>query len=342
MADSRFFDRKGPFTLEEIVEFSGAEVICDAALMHREFHDIASLDRAEEAQLSFFDNPKYQHQFESSKAGACFVKHRYVDQAPAGMICLATEDPYRAYAHAAQIFYPRMDCESFISSRATIHESALIEDDCCIEANVFIDEGVKIGRGTVIRANSFIGRGVEIGEFCQIGACSTISHSLIGNAVILHRGVNIGQDGFGFALGKEGHIKVPQLGRVLIEDYVEIGSGTCIDRGAGPDTIIGAGTKIDNLVQVGHNVQIGRGAVIVSQVGIAGSTQIGEGVVIAGQAGISGHLKVGAGARVAAQSGVIEDIPAGKKVGGSPAVSVKDWHRQTIALKKLSRVNSSN
>lgn len=335
MADSRFFDRKGPFSLEEILSFSGVVFAASAQNAGRSFSDIAPLDRAEAAHISFFDNPKYLNQFEKSTAGACFVKEKYAPKAPAGMLALVTPDPYRAYALVAQAFYPRIQCEPQISPRASIAASAKVAPDCTIEDFVVIGENCNIGRGTIIRAGSVIHRGVEIGENCQIGANTTLSHCIIGNHVILHRGVHIGQDGFGFALGREGHIKVPQLGRVLVEDHVEIGSGTCIDRGTGPDTVIGAGSKIDNLVQIGHNVQIGRGAVIVSQVGIAGSSQVGDGAVLAGQAGIAGHLRIGAGARIAAQAGVMEDIPAGQAYGGSPAMPVKDWHRQTIAVKKL-------
>lgn len=340
MADLRFFDRKGPFTLQEVVSISGATLShkTDEA---RSFEDISPLDRAENNHISFFDNPKYLNQFEKSSAGACFIKEKYADKAPKGMIILIADDPYRAYALLAQQFYPRVQCEPNISERATIAKSAKIADGCTIEANVTIGEKAKIGQNTIIRAGSVIEQGVVIGDECQIGACSTISHTIIGNQVILHRGVNIGQDGFGFAMGREGHVKVPQLGRVIIEDYVEIGSGTCIDRGTGPDTTIGAGTKIDNLVQIGHNVQMGRGCVIVSQVGIAGSTQLGDGVVLGGQVGVSGHLKIGAGARIAAQSGIMDDIPAGQSYGGSPAIPVKEWHRQTIAVKRLTKIKTN-
>lgn len=339
MADLRFFDRKGPFTLDDVISISGAKLAkpTDSG----EFSDIAPLDRAESEQISFFDNPKYLGQFEKSSAGACFVKDKYAAKAPAGMITLITPDPYRAYALLAQAFYPRIQCEPNVSPRATISDSAKIGLDCTIEAGAFIGENAEIGRGTFIRAGAVIERGVIIGEDCQIGACSTISHAIIGNQVILHRGVNIGQDGFGFAMGADGHVKVPQLGRVTIDDYVEIGSGTCIDRGTGPDTSIGAGTKIDNLVQIGHNVQIGRGVVIVSQVGISGSTNIGDGVILGGQAGIAGHLRIGAGARIAAQSGVMNDLPAGQSYGGSPAIPVKDWHRQTIAIKRLTKTKTN-
>ena len=346
MADSRFFKNAGPLPLEQIVALTGAVIGADtstnASARGLMLADVAPLDRAGNDCLSFFDNPKYIEQFRHSSARACFVKEKYAGDAPAGMVTLITEEPYRAYALAAQQFYPRKAPEAFISDRAVIDSSAQIAKGCRIEAGAVISAGVSIGEGSVIGANSVIESGVQIGTKTQIGACCTISHALIGDRVIIHRGVNIGQDGFGFALGRAGHIKVPQLGRVMIEDDVEIGSGTCIDRGTGPDTHIGIGAKIDNLVQIGHNVQIGQGAVIVAQVGIAGSSRIGDGAVLAGQVGIAGHLRIGAGARLAAQAGVMEDVPAGAAYGGSPAVPVKQWHRQTVALTKLSRKTPRN
>jgi UDP-3-O-[3-hydroxymyristoyl] glucosamine N-acyltransferase len=335
VVDSRFFANHGPFTLAQIVEWTGCALAQNQTALS--LADVAPLDRATAAHISFFDNPKYIEQFSHSQAGACFVKSKYAEQAPASMTLLLTEDPYRCYALVAQHFYPRKTPVAKIASSATIAPSAKIGANCCIEAGVVIGENVEIGEDSIISANSVIESGVTIGTHCQIGACTTISHTIIGNHVIIHRGVNIGQDGFGFALGRAGHVKVPQLGRVIIEDDVEIGSGTCIDRGTGPDTVIGAGTKIDNLVQIGHNVHIGRGCVIVSQVGIAGSTKLGDGVVLGGQVGLAGHLKIGSGAKVAAQSGVMEDIPAGTAVGGSPSVHIKDWHRQTLALAKLAK-----
>lgn len=338
MADPRFFASHGPFTITEIMEWTGCELAISVPEgPQRSITDVSPLDRAESDHISFFDNAKYLEQFRISQAGACFVRRKYADQAPPSMLALISEDPYRCYALTAQHFYPRKSPVAQIAPSAVIAASAQIGKNCRIEAGVVIGENVTIGDNTIIAANSVIARGVAIGKDCQIGACSTISHAIIGNRVILHRGVHIGQDGFGFALGRAGHVKVPQLGRVLIEDEVEIGSGTCIDRGTGPDTVIGAGSKIDNLVQIGHNVQIGKGAVIVAQVGIAGSSRIGDGVVLGGQSGVAGHLKVGAGAKIAAQSGLMDDAPPGANMGGSPAVPIKHWHRQTIALSKLAK-----
>lgn len=338
MVDSRFFTNHGPFALTQLVEWTGCGVVNEKSGLS--LTDVAPLDRADSTHISFFDNPKYIEQFAQSKAGACFVKDKFISQAPKSMTLLLTEDPYRCYAMVAQHFYPRKIPVASIAPSALIAPTAKIGQGCLIEAGVVIGENVEIGAHCIISANSVIDQGVKIGEHCQIGSCTTLSHTLIGNHVIIHRGVNIGQDGFGFALGRAGHVKVPQLGRVVIEDEVEIGSGTCIDRGTGPDTHIGAGTKIDNLVQIGHNVQIGRGCVIVAQTGIAGSTKLGDGVVLGGQVGLAGHLKIGNGAKVAAQSGVMEDIPAGTAVGGSPSVHVKDWHRQTLALAKLAKSKS--
>lgn len=336
MVDSRFFANHGPLTVADISAATGA-VLRDGADTSRSFSDVAPLDRASGSDISFFDNTKYTDQFSNSKAGACFVRAKYADLAPPGMIVLITEDPYRCYALAAQKYYPAAVPKPGISPHAHISPSAQIASGVSIAAGAWIGEHVQIGALAFIGANAVIGDGVVIGEQTAIGPLSSISHAMIGNQVIIHRGVHIGQDGFGFALGREGHVKVPQLGRVIIGDDVEIGSGTTIDRGTGPDTVIGDGTKIDNLVQIGHNVQIGRRAVIVAQVGISGSTRIGDGVVIAGQAGIAGHLKIGHGAKIAAKSGVMNDIPAGSSYGGAPAIPAIEWHRQTLAISKLTK-----
>lgn len=334
MVDRRFFNNHGPFTVGDLAAATGA-TLAPGADQAVSLHDVAPLDRATPGDVSFFDNSKYVEQFFTSEAGACFVRPKFADRAPATMVMLLTEDPYRCYALAAQKFYPAPKPDSGVAASATIHPTASIGNDVAIGEGAVIGAGVTIGARSSIGANSVIAPGVQIGTDTNIGALCTISHSMIGNRVLIHRGVHLGQDGFGFALGREGHVKVPQLGRVVIEDDVEIGSGTTIDRGTGPDTYIGEGSKIDNLVQIGHNVQIGKRVIIIAQTGISGSTRIGDGTVIAGQAGLAGHLKIGAGVKIAAKAGVMSDIPSGASYGGSPAIPVVDWHRQTIALQRL-------
>lgn len=335
MADPRFFTNCGPFSLVQIIEATGVSLQRgdDSAT----YDDVAPLDCAQHTQISFFDNTKYLDQFKDSQAGACFVRAKYADVAPKGMALLISDDPYRAYAVAAQMFYPATVTTPSISEHAHIAASASIGKHTHIEAGAVIGEHAQIGEHCVIRANATIADGVQIGSHVSIGANASISHAIIGNHVMIYRNASIGQDGFGFAMGRAGHLKVPQLGRVIIEDDVEIGANTCIDRGAGPDTIIRKGVRIDNLVQIGHNVQLGQASVIVSQCGISGSTVVETGVIMGGQTGVAGHLTIGAGAQLAGRTAVSRSLEGGQSYGGSPAVPIKDWHRQAIALNRLIR-----
>ncbi len=337
MADSRFFNKVGSFSLAEIAKESAATILHPEKFAETEIKDVAPLDRATASNISFLDNSKYITSFENSSAGAFFVRERLASKAPDGMILLISDDPYRCYARTSQLFYPFVPAVSDISPTSIIDKTAVIGDDCSISPGAVIGKNVKIADNVTIGANAVIHDGVTIGKNSRVGALSSISHADLSENIIIHRGVHIGQDGFGFSMGKNGHIKVPQLGRVIIGNDVEIGAGTCVDRGAGPDTVIGDGTKIDNLVQIGHNVQIGKNVIIVSQVGISGSTRIGDGTTFAGQSGAAGHLKIGAGVKVAAKSGVINDVASGVTVGGFPAIPIKDWHRQSIALTRLAR-----
>ncbi len=340
MPDPRFFKRADPLTLKELARICDAEAAPGSDPGYR-VENVAPLDAATPNDLSFLDNVKYKKQFLETRAGICIVAPEFAAQAPKGVHLLLSPTPYKSYALAAQAFYPRPQREGSIAKTAAIDESAKIGKNCVIEDYAVIGENVEIGDNCFIGAGAVIGQGVKIGRECSIGARAVVSHAFIGDHVSLYPGVLVGQDGFGFAIDPSGYVKVPQLGRVIIEDHVEIGAGTCIDRGAGPDTVIGQGTWIDNLVQIGHNVKIGKGCVIVSQVGISGSTVIDDYVVLGGQVGIAGHLHIGSGVQVAAQSGVMRDIPAKAVYMGYPAQPMKEFLRQVAELNRLIKKKKS-
>lgn len=336
MADPRFFNKSAQhYTLSEIAKITGSVISGDNIDPEMIIEDVASLDNADASHLSFFENVKYKDSFINSKAGACFVSAKAAALAPDGMALLVSPYPYKSYAKAAAHFYPEAKPDADISTDAMIDDAAEIADGCTIEAGAIIKSGAKIGANCWIESGAVIGENVEIGENSRVGMNAVLSHAVIGKGVRIYPGACIGQDGFGFAIDPTGHVKVPQLGRVIIEDFVQIGANTTIDRGAAPDTVIGEGTWIDNLVQIGHNVKIGRGCIIVAQVGISGSTELEDFVALGGQVGIAGHLKIGAGARIAAQSGVMRDVPAGEEQMGAPAVPIKQFMRQVAALARL-------
>ncbi len=336
MADKRFFTVSEPISLEKLAEIAQADMAGNISAQAL-YRDVAALSDAVEDQVSFLDNKSYIKAFSTSKAGACLVDPDFADRAPSGMALLLTKQPYHAYARIAQAFHPDRVYVSQHHASASIDPSAVIGKDVTIEPGVVISENVTIGQGTRIGANTVLERAVTVGAHCNIGANVVVQCCLMGDRVILHPGICIGQDGFGFALGAGGHLKVPQLGRVVIENDVEIGAGTTIDRGAGPDTVIGEGTKIDNLVQIGHNVTIGKACVVVAQAGISGSTKIGNFVIIGGQVGIAGHLKIGDGAQIAAKSGLMRNVEAGSKIAGIPGKPIKEWFRGIATLDKLTR-----
>ena len=335
MADPRFFDRRGPFSLAELAARGGGE-LADPAHADRLARDVAPLETAGPDDLSFLDNTAYLPVFAGSAAGACVVARRHAARAPAGMALVLSEKPYRAYALIAQAFYPAPPAIPGLHPTACVAPSANLGEDVEIGPYAVIGANAEIGSGSAIGPHVVLGPGVRIGAGCRVHAGVVASHALIGARVTLHPGVKIGQDGFGFAPDPAGHVKAPQLGRVVIGDDCEIGANTTIDRGHLHDTVIGDGVWIDNLVQIGHNVRIGRGCILVAQSGISGSTKLGDFVALGGQAGIAGHLSIGAGAQVAAKSGVMGDVPAGAVVCGSPATPIKEFFRQVAAVRRLS------
>jgi UDP-3-O-[3-hydroxymyristoyl] glucosamine N-acyltransferase len=332
-----FFDRAGPFSLRQIAEHAGATIQTpgnDDVVIH----DVKSLDVAAAGDISFLDNRKYLPQLKETRARACFVAPPFAEKVPGSVIGLVTPQPYHAFAKSLALFYPQAAIPRTSLLRlgeAPIASSARIEEGVTLEPGVVVGAEAQIGSGTVIAAGAMIGYRVRIGRNCFVGPGAAVTHALVGNGVVIHAGVRIGQDGFGFAIGRAGHLKVPQVGRVVVQDNVEIGANTTIDRGALKDTIVGEGTKIDNLVQIGHNVVIGRHCLIVAQCGIAGSSELGDFVVIGGQAGIVGHVKVGAGAQIAGNSGVKDNVPPGERWGGTPARPLGEWAREVAALKAL-------
>jgi UDP-3-O-[3-hydroxymyristoyl] glucosamine N-acyltransferase len=336
MADPRFFRRAGPHSLDALAEISGARLV-SATEGGRLIEDVAPLETAGPADVTFLDNRKYTDAFTQSRAGAAFVTETMAARAPAGMALLVSREPYKAFARAVQAFYPQGSVVPGRAPNAVIDPMATVPEDCAIGANVVIEAAVRLGSRCEIGANTVIGAGVELGDDCRVAANVTLSHCLIGARVVLHPGVRIGQAGFGFAPDAGGPIKIPQLGRVIIGDDVDIGANTTIDRGSGHDTVIGPGSMIDNLVQIGHNVVLGRGCILAGQVGISGSTKLGDFVMAGGQAGLSGHLNIGTAARIGAQAGLMKDVAAGETVIGTPAVPIVAFWRQVAMMQRLAK-----
>ena len=336
MADPRFFTVAGPFTLRELAEITGSELVPGAEPLLK-FEDVAPLDTAGVKDVSFLENRKYVDAFSATSAGACFVHPDFVNRAPAHTALLLSKSPYKAYALAAKAFYPEPRPAGGVSAHAVIDPSATIGRDTTVDPGAVIGKQVTLGQRCKVGSNAVIADGVVVGDDTTVGASASLSHCIVGSRVIIYPGARIGQDGFGFAMDAAGHVRVPQLGRVIIEDDVEVGANATIDRGAGPDTVIGRGSMIDNLVQIGHNVRLGSGCVIVAQAGISGSTKLDHHVVVAAQAGLTGHLRIGPGAQIGAQAGVMKDVGPGVRVVGSPAVPVRQFFRQVATLARLAK-----
>jgi len=336
MADPRFYDNRGPFSLAEICDAVGAGLPAGVDGDAR-IDDLASLSGAGPTHLSFFTGgAEAAKEFVRTQAGVCFVRAAETQAAPEGCIAIPVASVTHAFAAAARLFYPRSSLAQW-SQSAAVDPSARLGEGVSLAPGVVIGPGAEIGRGTRIGPNSVIASGVTIGRDCEIGSNVSISHAHIGDRVLILPGAQIGSPGFGFASGPKGHEKIPQLGRVILQDDVEIGACTALDRGALGDTVIGEGSKIDNLVQIGHNTHIGRHTVMAGHCGIAGSCELGDFVIVGGQVGIADHGYVGDGARLAARSGVVGHLPGGQDYGGMPAKPLREYARELAAVKMLAR-----
>lgn len=347
MTDPVFFRSRGPLALAAIGEMTGASV--PAGSEGVVVSGAKPLDIAGPDDITFFENATYADAVAISDAAACFVPEKLAAGVPKHIIALVTPKPYAAFVRAARaLFADDLRPLSIVGTRgidpeASVHEEARLEDGVIVDPGAVIGPDAEVGAGTIVCANVVIGPNVRIGRDCSIGPGASITHALLGDRVIVHAGARIGQDGFGYIPGK-GHLKVPQLGRVIIQDDVEIGAGATVDRGGGRDTVIGEGTKIDNLVQIAHNVSIGRHCILAAHVGISGSVTIGDGVLIGGQAGITDHVTIGDGVQLIAGSGVMHDIPPRARWGGAPAKPLREHWREMLTLQRLAEkgVNSTD
>lgn len=328
MPDARFFDSADPLTLADIAKVGGADLPteCDAGA---KILGAAPLGKAGAGDVSFLSDRRYLDDFKSTSASAVFVHPSNAEDAPRHCVALISKEPQAAYARVAGHLYR---VRRHAADEPRIHPSALIEDGVSIGQGVVIGPGAEIGSGTTIEANAVIGPGVAIGRDCQIGAGVSVGFALIGDRVRIYANAVIGQEGFGVAGSGQGAVDIPQLGRVIIQDDVTLGACVCVDRGAWDDTVIGERTKIDNLVQIAHNVRIGRNCVLAAQSGLSGSVIVGDGVRFGGRAGVGDHTKIGAGASIAAGGGVLRDVPAGETWAGTPAKPLLQYLREIAWL----------
>ncbi|HYZ31002.1 MAG TPA: UDP-3-O-(3-hydroxymyristoyl)glucosamine N-acyltransferase [Crenalkalicoccus sp.] len=334
-ADPRFFGTAAPRRLAEIAAAAGGRSTGDP---ERCFAGVAALQSAGAQEVSFLDNRRYLDALRATRAGAVVLAPALAEAVPEGCVAILTEQPYLGFARVAALFHPPPPAIPGRHPSAVVAEDAEIGEGCEIGPHAVIGAGARLGPGCVIGSHAVVGPGVELGAFCRLHAHASISHTVAGDRVVLHPGARVGQEGFGFAPTPDGRYEtMPQLGIVRLGDGVEIGANACVDRGSQGDTVLGPGTRLDNLVQIGHNVRTGRGCVVVSQAGISGSTTLGDFVMVAAQAGLIGHLQVGDKARIGAQAGVISDVPAGTDILGSPAWPVREFWRAIARLRRLGK-----
>jgi UDP-3-O-[3-hydroxymyristoyl] glucosamine N-acyltransferase len=342
MAEPVFFPVPTPLTIAEIADLTGARLSADANI-DRCIHGAAALAAAGPGDITFFENVRFAAELERTRAGACFCTTRDAALVPATTVPLKIDWPHRAFAEVAAHLYPTfarpapLFGEPGVSGAAHVHNDAMVEAGATVEAGAVVGPGAEIGRDALIAVGGTIGPGVRIGRNTYIGPRAVVTHALVGDRVVVHAGACIGQDGFGFIPGEQRHTKIVQIGRVIIQDDVEVGANTTIDRGSNRDTVIGEGTKIDNLVQIGHNVVIGRNCLIAGHVGISGSVTIGDSCMLGGKVGVKDNVTIGRGVILAAGSAAATDVPDGSRWGGIPARPLKQWLREVSMLRRMTQ-----
>ncbi len=332
-ADSRFYNHSGPFSVRQVAAAVGGST----AGLERQISGLAPLNAASATDLSFINSRRYLASLSTTDAGAVIVASALAYAVPTGIDAIICADPDAAWSIASALFHPRPRSAPGVHPTANVAAGASVDPSAEIGPFANIEDGASIGANCRIGAYTHIGPGVQLGVDCIINTHVSINYAILGKRCRIFSGVRIGEDGFGFTATATGFVSAPQLGRVILGDDVEVGANSTIDRGSVADTVIGAGTRIDNLVQIAHNVRLGRNCVIVAQVGIAGSTVLEDFVQVGGQAALAPHLHIGTGVQIGAQAGLIADAPAHAILLGSPAQSRQEFLRQAITLKRLSR-----
>ncbi|HET9452223.1 MAG TPA: UDP-3-O-(3-hydroxymyristoyl)glucosamine N-acyltransferase [Aggregicoccus sp.] len=322
--------------LADLAAHVGGELLGDPAQAIRGLNGLAE---AAAGELSFYGNPRYRKQYEATRASAVLVGP---DVAPRpGLSLVRVANPHLAFARISELFHPRPRYPAGVRLGAIVHPGALVDLEATVMAGATVEEGARVGARSVLFPGVYLGENASVGEDCILYPNVTVREGcVLGNRVILHASCVVGADGFGFAFDPSvpQHFKVPQAGTVRIEDDVEVGACSTIDRATLGETLIGRGTKIDNLVQIAHNVKVGALGLICAQAGVSGSAELGQGVVLAGQVGVVGHIRVGDLAKVGAQSGIAHDVEDGQIVSGSPAVPHREWLKNVAAQSQLSEL----